>query len=119
MTAPTPKPGQRWRVSHRQDQEGVVIEVIDGGVRLRDDSGTMWTLRERGGWFPAERLPDPEPEWQPGDLVLDADGRVLRRRDADHDRAGEYPWYFVNAGDWGTEADAHRPLRRLVVEDST
>ena len=115
MSEIKPKVGERWRFTG----EGVVTAVWEitseePFVQIEIDKHCTWNIPLKN--VPMERLPDPEPEWKPGDLVMDAYDRVLKRRDPDHGRADEYPWYFVNAGDWGTEADARRPLRRLVIE---
>lgn len=56
-----------------------------------------------------ERLPDSEPKWQPGDIVIDADSDVLVRTDD-----SESPWQHGNykhGDDWAT-----RPLTRLIRE---
>jgi hypothetical protein len=71
-----------------------------------------------------ERLPDPEPEWQPGEVVDDAFGnRYCRMPDgwAGHPSAnfGEtYEWMRLDrSAGWGVkDAALNRPLTRLVPE---
>jgi hypothetical protein len=103
MAEPTPKPGERWRVTIEgvvEASTGTYVYLV-GGVACPTSEGT---------W---ERPLDPEPEWQPGDLVLDAQGLVYRRNPATHD----YPWTMPDGcGEVYTDKVPIRPLRRLVVE---
>ena len=104
MTDINPKPGERWRVTI----EGEITDA--SGVWV--DLGSQCFKVSEGAW---ERLPDPEPEWQPGNLVLDAAGDIWRRRPADAEKADRYPWEMVGDG-WYPESDPVRPLTRLVRE---
>lgn len=115
MSAPTPREGERWRVTI----EGAIVEAPTAGtgnwaVIKVGDHCRRRDLGE-GTW---ERLPDPEPEWQPGDLVIDAHGGVWRRRIHGDDDVTAYPWIAVNSGDWETDRALPRPLRRLVPEEA-
>jgi hypothetical protein len=73
--------------------------------RLKLATGYEFLLsEEQGAW---ERLPDPEPDWQSGDVVRDADGDVLVRR-------ADGRWTF--GYDTFEDKTAVRPLVRLVPE---
>lgn len=63
---------------------------------------------DEAGIVSVEILPPPEPEWRPGDAVLDADGRALLRRTA----GGSYPW--ADANGWVKDDDAARPLTLIA-----
>lgn len=108
MSAPKPKPGERWRVT------------IEGEIRMAFEEGkgaligALWQPFAVGTW---ERLPDPEPEWQPGDLVLDARGEVWRRREPVDMYGVAYVWDSFSNEYPSPDATPVRPLRRLVVAE--
>lgn len=52
----------------------------------------------------------PEPEWQPGDVVIDADGYVAQRSAAAR-------WWVMGYSGPKPHEFLRRPLRRLVPED--
>lgn len=73
------RPGQRVRVTI----EGPLYDLLDRGMEIglvdyRVYVPTVMTEQESewGGGLKVEVevLPDPEPRWQPGDVVLDANG---------------------------------------------
>ena len=105
MATPNPQPGERWRVTIEGEVQKSSANDL---ITLSSPHGENLIYIDEGTW---ERLPDPEPEWGVGDLVLDADGAAWRRR--------EEGWWLMGA--FGTYADAKptRPLRRLVVEGDT
>lgn len=121
MTAPDPQPGQRWLVT----RTGVIVPAIrlrPGFVRLRLDAPAgefmpLATMSLRlGDW---ERLPDPEPEWAPGDLVIDAKGYVWRRWIAAPGAVSGEPLVWGLSTDcrpYAPDREPTRPLRRLVPE---
>lgn len=82
----TPKPGHRVRV--------VIEGVIDPAHGLIFNRSNGFISRIPSGDFQyavkVERLPDPEPEWQPGDVVLTAAGKVMHRVTPYGD--GGWPW---------------------------
>lgn len=107
MSEYTPKVGHRVRVT--TVREGVV-EGVDRGSVLLDGRSYVATLR--GATRTWERLPDPEPEWQEGDMVMDAEGRPFRRGKSR--ASGQWDWQYGCA-----VVPAHypvRPLTRLVPE---
>lgn len=108
-----PRDGQRWSVT----RTGIIVPGGRPGFRrMRVDGGPFGATLDIavGTW---ERLPDPEPEWQPGDLVLDAIGRILEfERDATSIYGGR--WRVVRTGGVVRSDLAPRPLRRLVAEDA-
>ena len=58
-----------------------------------------------------EKLPDPEPEWQPGDVVLDNNGNVWER--AWYERTGN-SWLRRGYDEAFKDVYAVRPLALLV-----
>ena len=64
-------------VGHRVKAEQVVVGEVDDvtgtWVYVVDDTSDLARPLRRDR-FTFERLPDPEPEWQGGDVVLDAKG---------------------------------------------
>lgn len=106
------------RVRYTVSVEGTVARVSEVVVDL--DNGYSYDLRSVEGsgdvttW---ERLPDPEPEWAPGDMVLDATGAFFRRRDREASRANVAPWES-GGGDWESEDYPKRPLTRLVPTET-
>ena len=108
MSTAKPKPGERWRVT----LEGVVEDVERGTTRVvflaPGSAPVVYDHAARGDW---ERLPDPEPEWEFGAVVVDANGTYWYRNDEAH---------WVGFGSDLAYFDHHpaRPLRRLVEEDS-
>jgi hypothetical protein len=112
MAEPTPRVGERWRVTiegevgefdPRPDSRSIVYDL--NGQRC-----VSWVPLAYGTW---ERLPDPEPEWQVGDLALDARGKVIQRFPPD----GGWVWGPPGGkkAQWGNSIPS-RPLRRLVPE---
>lgn len=99
-----PKPGERWRVTFEGEVTHVSGRYIDIG-----DVGCLAT--DEGVW---ERLPDPEPEWKPGDLVIDAKDDIYRRLDTDWQWS--HPWRRIRDGAHCEESVPDRPLTRLVRE---
>lgn len=108
MTGYIPKNGDRVRV------------VLEGTVRRTNRNG--WLDVGYGAATSAlyepevtiERLPDPEPEWQPGDVVLAADGKTYLRSNHDWD---DEPWVCSEAriaSPWRAEGELPRPLTLLV-----
>lgn len=98
-----PQVGHRVRASF----EGVVQFCVNGRPTLElPGLGWTYTVPPNATY---ERLPDPEPEWEVGAIVLDADGDIYRRV-ADV----AYPW--VDNTEPYTDRDIVRPLIRLVPE---
>ena len=108
-----PKVGERWKVT--ETFEGTVASFRLGGIEFEEAPGRYWTDAPAAlnPTRTMERVPDPEPEWKPGDLVEDARGVVYRR------------WYPSDGYVWGLPGENHphraedypaRPLRRLVIE---
>lgn len=101
-----PKHGERYRVTF----EGVVREAW--GLRLSDGHTIAEnTIREAA--TSVERLPDPEPEWQVGDVAIDGIGnRLVRSADG---------WTCVDPQDaevsWFRDGDRgpYRPLTPVYV----
>lgn len=112
-----PEPGHRVR--RTQITEGTVVEVSHGVVKFADHSMAMLdSLRGndvREDTVTWERLPDPEPDWQPGDIALAYDGQIWRRRFPNEERFDRAPW-MSGCGDWEREDYPVRPLVRLVPE---
>ena len=69
---------------------------VDGWTVARFD--VTWT-----------RLPDPEPDWQPGDVVRDADGDL-------YERTSDPRLVWRGVGCHWDDDDLKRPLVRLVPE---
>lgn len=116
-----PLPGHRVRRTQITeglvvDVEGKVVSFADHSLALLTDDAPEGGRRDLVTW---ERLPDPEPEWRPGDVAQDATGQVYVRRDpaaesGEHDR---YVWWLGGVGgDWETDDRLVRPVVRLVPE---
>lgn len=85
MSDYTPQVGHRVRVV----LEGVVSGTFQYGDRGVILNGRILSHSDVETWNATfERLPDPEPEWQPGDVVLDAAGVVWSRVGEEPD----FPW---------------------------
>lgn len=109
MTEVTPKPGERWRFTY----EGVVRNTgpgDEGGpyVTWMDTSG-LGQHFAHGTW---ERLPDPEPEWKPGDAVRNVNDRPFIYRLPD----SEGRCWVGMTGTVYPDDEMLRPLTRLVPE---
>ncbi len=107
-----PRVGERWRVTI----EGEICQVYSDGSGLRIHRPGGDFILSLGEESSMVRLPDPEPEWQPGDLVIDAEKGVWERR-TEPDVYGQIwcvPGDHENA--YGEDAVV-RPLRRLVVAE--
>ncbi len=117
MSDYTPEVGHRVEVIKRWT--GVVTDVHDDVSFLFRRDGVdrlRWVHVDDPDNATVTRLPDPEPEWQPGDVAKDAEGRLFARsRDA---RDG-YPWIDLSArpGDdiWFSDDELARPLTPLVL----
>lgn len=113
MSDYTPEAGHRVRVTI----EGEVYEAKPHGIRIANEYGIFVYYNNNSSGYATgytatvERLPDPEPEWQPGDVVRDAGGRTFMRTDCDEwrDFCGKY---FL-------DKDLTRPVTRLVPENNT
>lgn len=114
-----PQPGHRVR--RTQITEGTVVKVEKDIVKFADHSMAMLNpytgpdVREDAVIW--ERLPDPEPDWQGGDVAMDNNSKVYIRRFDDEEYFDKYPW--VNDGDWVTDDELVRPVVRLVPEKSS
>lgn len=115
MTAYEPQVGHRVRMT--RVVEGVVTRTSVTGMVSIDEYAWIVDADRQAVTF--ERLPDLEPTWAPGDLVIDARGDIFRRRVTD-DRY-PFPWVlaFGAPGSGGMIPNDYlvRPLRRLVPED--
>ncbi len=103
MSDYTPEVGHRVEIVKRWT--GVVTELHDNGsfLYIRDgDDLPSWALVP-APHVTVTRLPDPEPDWQPGDVAKDAEGRVLARSSTSF-----APWFW---------ADAPRDHRILLKDD--
>jgi hypothetical protein len=105
-----PEVGHRVRVIHTL--EGVLTGVADKRYfNIREDGRTRETYMTLiGGSVSVERLPDPEPEWQPGDVVRGDDGLIAVRRTGDKN----YPWFVLATEDVLLDSELARPLTHLV-----
>lgn len=95
------------RVRYTEVREGVVTALNGMGYVLLNNTwypSPRSTVR-RGTW---ERLPDPEPTWQPRDAVRAADGQVYVR--------SIMPDAWLEPGSYNgvLDRDVPRPLTRLV-----
>lgn len=109
-----PKAGERWRIT----LEGEVLENSGDMVTMSSARGGLLIYTDEGTW---ERLPDPEPEWQPGDLVITASEAVLKRFEMRYQSGSGLELVWGYSGDRFpifTEGSALRPLTRLIREDS-
>jgi hypothetical protein len=104
-----PQVGERWRYT----RDVTITKILGpGSVRVRQDNLDHDRLidlcTEVGTW---ERLPDPEPDWQVGDIALDADGHAWQRWPMDM-------WSVpgVMSGPRRLDSSMARPLTRLVPE---
>ena len=90
MSDYTPKVGDRVRVT--SVVEGVVTEEGPAWFDIKTATGTATIYAETTSDRTIERLPDPEPEWQPGDVALDeCCGLALIRDDGGwRDRIGRH-----------------------------
>lgn len=89
----------------------VPVEVLDSAglwvdLRIGDQEATL-KVEGFGTW---ERLPDPGPEWLPGEPVVDELGMAFFRT-ADGNWRSAY-------GNVHADSTMKRPLRRLVVEEA-
>lgn len=114
MTAP--KPGDRVRVVI----EGPVFEVNAGVTLSIGNIQARWHVPAEGaliggGSVSVEVLPPPEPEWQPGDVVLDKLG-IAHLRVECGPRPGDVWQTF--SGEFHDDTFPLRPLT-LVVRDRT
>lgn len=110
------KPGERWRFVF----EGVIDS--DGDLDIRGDDRTSVRDTDAGAYvnkrtFPratsAERLPDPEPEWNHGDIADDSTGRRWQRTTSRAWMA--YPWP-VAFDDTRKDKDMRRPLTPVMLD---
>lgn len=114
MSDYTPVVGHRVRVV--LEGEVTVVEPDEPHFVVRSDDGWANIVRD---FRTLERLPDPEPAWQPGDVVLDAEGWCFTRRDPTTDAYSEYPWIegaqkHLHLGDWAKDRQVTRPVTPLV-----
>jgi hypothetical protein len=111
-----PEVGHRVRVIHTL--EGVLTGVADKRYfNIREDGRTRETYMTLiGGSVSVERLPDPEPEWQPGDVVIDARGDLYRRRAPQPHDDPAWAWNrggLIGHGVW--DQTLARPLTPLIL----
>lgn len=103
------KKGDRVRVSFDADVDGIEAPPH---IRVTAQDGTFaWVRSEH-----LEKLPDPEPEWQPGDVVWDARGYLYVRVGGYESAGVTYPWLRggkIGCGD--LDSDLARPLIPLLV----
>lgn len=108
MSDYTPKVGHRVKASRVITWRGVVTRVAPAGFNVKlDDEPVEIFLTDHDGPFTVERLPDPEPEWQHGDVVL-ANGYTYEW-DADIQR-----WRIMGSGARLNDDELSRPLIPLV-----
>ncbi len=115
MSDYTPKVGHRIQVT----MTGVVTKVYEDRCfyyRRDDSAGVASYMRLDAKDAIVTRLPDPEPDWQPGDVVKDAEGRLFARSG---DARDGYPWIDLSAlpGDdiWFSDDELARPLTPLLL----
>jgi hypothetical protein len=75
------------------------------GATVIDVSGTSWVQWPPASGWEVEIVPDPEPKWEHGDVVRDANGVVFWRTEADR-------WRDVS----GMGLEPVRPLTRLIPQ---
>ena len=114
MTGYVPKAGDRVRVVI----EGPVLDIASGGkatIGTRSMAYTWIPIAESipGVSVSVEVLPPPEPEWQPGDVVIDKLG-IAHLRVEWGPRPGDV-WQTFN-GEFHDDTFPLRPLT-LVVRD--
>lgn len=109
MTEYQPKVGDRVRVV----LEGEVRQAVAWPHRFWIGQPGELTTVFQDHLVSIERMPDPEPEWHPGDVVLDARGSLYTRRAAGQ---VDKPWHFVgkNITDEVRDEELLRPLTHLV-----
>ncbi len=114
MSDYTPEVGHRVEVVTRDT--GVVREVHDNGFLLEYDGGEQGAciyVREDEPGRTVTRLPDPEPDWQPGDVVKDANGRLFARR---YGWTHTLQWRAIGRGELAySDFNMARPLTPLVL----
>jgi len=115
--------GERWTFTI----EGTVVALL--GTGGTPDSLRVETEHEEYGGelatihalYPhaikrAEQMPDPEPNWQVGDLALDRDDQVMRCTHAEHfpgGRSEAREWAIANTDIVISDSQVARPLRVL------
>ena len=102
----TPRKGDRVRVVLEGEVYHSGYSTFDMGPF--DTYGVNTINRDDKHIVSVERLPDPEPEWQTDDHVLDASGEVWRR-------SLDGGWFFAGStGDKYQDEDVPRPLTLIV-----
>lgn len=123
MTGYVPAVGDYVRIT--SVREGRVTRA-DAGVKLgalyfgvRDSHGDFYGYTDAPG-LTIERLPEPEPEWQRGDVVTDARGGCYARiwEASPNECAPPTVWLHLDAPDevspWCIDDQLARPLTPLV-----
>lgn len=105
-----PQVGERWRVTleGRYEPHCSDPDCEQGYLRGEIPGQTYPVHWAYGTW---ERLLDPEPEWEVGAIVIDADGLALQYMT----RNGRPAWRTFNSNILA-DAEVPRPLTRLVPE---